>query len=147
MANKDRLNLTRVATNGLQALGAVEGLIAESTLDKMLVHLVKLRISQINGCVHCIGLHNKEARQDGETQDRLDHIMVWRETDLYTAGERAALAWGEALTTHGTNANLDELHAELRASLSDEDIGTLMLVIVMINTWNRVQIASHSSSF
>ena len=147
MANEDRLGMQQVALTGIQALGAVEGVIAAASLDKMLMHLVKLRVSQINGCVYCVGLHHKEATEDGESQTRLDHLVVWQDTDLYTPTERAAIAWAEALTVPGNKANLNLLHEELKSQLSAEDIGTLMLVIVMINTWNRIQIGSHGQSF
>ncbi|NOX49525.1 MAG: carboxymuconolactone decarboxylase family protein [Gammaproteobacteria bacterium] len=143
----DRLHMVRTAAEGLQALAAVETVIENSSLDKMLMHLVKLRISLINGCVYCVSLHNTEAREDGETQDRLDHIVVWQDTNFYSDSERAALAWGEALTLRGNKADLDSLHKNLQEHLSDEDIGTLMLVVVMINTWNRIQMAAHASTF
>ncbi len=147
MTENDRLNLQKVSPEGLQALVNVEKVIARSGINKMLTHLVKLRVSQINGCVYCVGLHNEEARADDESQERLDHLVVWRDSDLFTPAERASLAWGEAFTIKGGPVGLDQLHAELREHLSEKDIGMLMLVIVMIHAWNRIQVAAHGSRF
>ena len=145
--NKDRINFVKVAEDGMSALLGVEQIIEKSDLDPLLIHLVKLRVSQINRCAFCVGLHIKEALADGEQQQRLDFMIVWRESDLYTPGERAALEWAEALTVPGDGEGLGRLHANLQQYLSPGQIGTLMLVIMMINGWNRLQVASHGDRF
>ncbi len=147
MSKPDRLHLARHGADGLRALTAVEEVIAAGPLDPTLLHLVKLRVSQINACVFCVGMHIREALQDGDTQARLDHVVVWRDTNLFSPAERAALAWSEALTVPGNGADLDSLHASLQKHFSAEQICSLMLVVVMINTWNRVQIGAHGSRF
>ena len=147
MLAKDRLDLRTHAPITLGAFEKVEGLIAESGIDPMLRHLVKLRVSQINGCAYCVEMHSREARADGESSQRLDHLVVWREVDIFTDAEKAALAWAEALTVHGLGVSLDALHKNLQQYFSDEDIATLCTVIVMINTWNRFAIASHNAQF
>ncbi len=145
--SKDRINFAKVAEEGMGALLGVENVIGKSDLDPLLIHLVKLRVSQINRCAFCVGLHIKEALSDGEQQERLDFVIVWRESGLYTPAERAALEWAEALTVPGGTEDLDQLHANLQEHLTPRQIGTLMIVIMMINGWNRLQVASHGDRF
>jgi len=147
MLSKDRLDLRTYVPLAMGTFEKVEGLIAQSSVDAMLRHLIKLRVSQINGCAFCVDMHTREAREDGETDQRLDHLVVWREVDIFSATEKAALAWAEALTVLGSGADLQALHDRLRQHFSDEDIATLCTVIVMINTWNRLQVASHNTRF
>ena len=147
MANSNRSHLVTSAGPGIQHLIQVEDVLKTSGFDPILRHLVKLRVSQINGCAYCVNMHNREAREDGETNERLDHVVVWRHVDLFTDAEKAALGWAEALTTRGTNAGLEELHDRLEQQFSREDIGTLTLIVVMINNWNRLQIAMHNEAF
>jgi len=147
MSSKDRIGLRSHALDAMGTFEKVEGLIAQSGLDAMLRHLVKLRVSQINGCAFCVDMHTREAREDGETNQRLDHLVVWREVEYFTEAEKAALAWAEALTVPGSGISLDDLHERLTQHFSDEEIATLCTVIVMINTWNRLQIASHNAHF
>jgi len=147
MTNGNRSHLLRSAAEGVAGLEQVERVIAASGFSPILRHLVKLRVSQINGCAYCVGLHIKEAREDGEREDRLDHVVVWWQVNKFTAAEKVALAWAEALTTPGAGADLERLHRNLEEHYSREDIGALTLVVVMINTWNRLQIAMHNASF
>ena len=143
MTKSDRLDLRRNATSVLQALGGVEQIHGNAGLDPKLIHLVRLRASQINGCAYCVEMHTREAREDGESTDRLDRVVVWRDTEAFTAPERAALAWTEALTTLEDTYRLDALHAELKRHFTDTEIGTLTTLAAMINVWNRIQIAGH----
>ena len=147
MANSKRSHLVASAGSGIEHLVKVEEVLKASGFDPILRHLVKLRVSQINGCAYCVNMHNREAREDGETNERLDHVVVWRHVDHFNDAEKAALAWAEALTTRGTNVGLDGLHDRLEQHFSHEDIGTLTLIVVMINNWNRLQIAMHNESF
>src|SRR5262249_55033227 len=105
--------------------------------------LVELRASQINGCAHCVNWHLRKARQDGETNERLDRVVVWHHADDFSARERAALAWTEALTTLDPHADLAALRAQLRAHFSDKEIAVLTATVAMINWWNRVQVSRH----
>ncbi|MCB1645160.1 MAG: carboxymuconolactone decarboxylase family protein [Pseudomonadales bacterium] len=143
MANHDRLHFVQHGGEALQSFMAIEGQLAGSDLAAGLLHLVKLRVSQLNSCVYCVGLHIREALADGETQSRLDHLVVWRDTDMFTPEERAALAWAEALTAIGDKSGLDPLHEALTRHFSDPEIAMLTLAIVMINSWNRLQVAAH----
>jgi len=143
----DRLHMLQQAPEIMQALLAVEAVINNGPLQPTLVHLVKLRISQMNTCEFCVGMHIKEALADGESQTRLDHLVVWRDTNLFSNAERAALAWGEALTANGNQTDLDDLRAQLGEEFSEADVCHLTLVVVMINSWNRIQVASHGAHF
>lgn len=126
----------------LPALQAVEVAIASRGLDKGLIHLVKLRASQINGCAYCVALHSQEARRDGENDDRLDCLTTWRHSDTYTAAEKAALNWTEMMTRLPFGSEFSEHRRALRDHFSDEDITTLTSAIGMINLWNRVWVSN-----
>ena len=143
MAGTGPVNLYANAEAILGKLEAVEASIAETGFDKLLHHLVKLRASQINQCAFCVKMHIDEARQDGETQDRIDRLIVWRHVGIFSDGEKAALAWTEALTVLDPKADLGPLRQELRAHFSDKDISTLTAIIAMINLWNRIQVSQH----
>jgi AhpD family alkylhydroperoxidase len=124
-----------------QSLLAVEGLIAASGADSKLLHLLKMRASQINGCAYCLDMHAKDARAEGETEQRLYSLDAWRETPFYSDRERAALEWTEAVTLVASTHAPDEAYEAVRAQFSEDEIKTLTLAIAMINTWNRLAIA------
>jgi len=126
-ARSAMLGLERVANAGLSNPG--------------LLDLVKIRASQINGCAFCVRLHSSEARERGETDDRLDMVAVWHEADCFSPAERAALAWSEALTLLPSAGAPDELFEQLGQHFTDEQIVALTLAIVAINGWNRLNVA------
>ncbi len=105
--------------------------------------LLELRVSQINGCAYCVDLHTTEARQAGETQQRLDCLIVWREVPFFTAAEKAALAWAESVTHIATNGAPQALYDDLGTYFSDEEIVDLTLIISQMNAWNRLAISFH----
>ncbi len=105
--------------------------------------LLELRVSQINGCAYCVDLHTTEARQAGETQQRLDCLIVWREVPFFTAAEKAALAWAESVTHISTNGAPQALYDDLGTHFSDEEIVDLTLIISQMNAWNRLAISFH----
>ncbi len=147
MSGANRVTLVRTVPKALGAFESIEQMFADCPVDPLLRHLVKLRVSQINGCAFCVNMHTGEARDDNETETRLDHLVVWRNTDLFSAAEKAALAWSEALTVQGSGADLARLHADLVEHFSQEQIDYLTLIIVMINTWNRLQVSNHNAAF
>ncbi|WP_312593167.1 carboxymuconolactone decarboxylase family protein [Stutzerimonas nitrititolerans] len=104
-------------------------------------HLVTLRASQINGCAFCVDMHVKEARIHGERELRLHHVMVWRESTLFSARERAALEWTEALTRLGSHGVPDEIYNSVREQLSDVELVDLSFLVISINGWNRLSVA------
>lgn len=143
MTTTQPVNYQKVVPDVLQALGAVHGVIDVHGLDRKIHHLVQLRASQINGCAFCIKMHLREARADGETEARLDRLVVWDQVGDFTPPERAALAWTEALTTVERRTDYAALRAELRRHFGDEQIGALTAGVAMINLWNRIQISAH----
>jgi len=110
-------------------------------LERPLVELVLMRVSQINGCAYCMDMHSKDARAAGETEQRLYLLAGWREASFYSERERAALDWAEAVTRLGEHGVSDDVYDRARAAFSEEELLNLTLVIGMINTWNRVNVA------
>ena len=114
-------------------------------LDPALVQLVLMRVSQINGCAFCLDMHSKDARAAGETEQRLYLLPAWRETKLYSDRERAALALAEELTELASpEAVSDALYAEAAKQFDEDAIVDLTLLIVAINSWNRINIAART---
>jgi AhpD family alkylhydroperoxidase len=126
----------------------VKALVAAETetakgIDPILRHLVKLRASQINGCAFCVKMHLAEARADGETNDRLDRVVVWAHVDDFSESEKAALAWTEALTHLDRGADHTAVKQRLQEHFSDPQIANLTACIALINLWNRLMVATH----
>ncbi|WP_049631133.1 carboxymuconolactone decarboxylase family protein [Cellvibrio sp. pealriver] len=113
---------------------------AAGELEHSLIHLVKLRASQINGCAFCQHMHANEARKDGEQQHRLDVLPAWREVAIFTARERAALAWTEALTQLSNHGVSDACFTEVREQFNEKEIVNLSAAIATINAWNRIAV-------
>ena len=136
-----RLNAPQASPDALKAMLGLETYLAKSSIEHPLLVLVKMRASQINGCAYCLDMHSKDARAEGETEQRLYLLDAWRETDFYTPRERAALAWTEALTLIADTHAPDDVFEEVRAQFSDREIADLTLAIAAINGWNRLSIA------
>jgi AhpD family alkylhydroperoxidase len=134
-----RLNFQVGKNEGIEALIAVENWIAKS-FDPKLMTLVKLRVSQMNGCAYCLHLHRHEALKLGETEDRLLLLDAWHESQLYSSRERAALAWAESLTRIAKTHAPDEAYEAARGTFSEDELLTLSIGIAMINAWNRLAI-------
>lgn len=139
-----RINFTTVDTASLNAMLALQNHVNHSGLEGSLLELVKMRASQINGCAYCIDMHSKDARAHGETEQRLYALNAWRETPFYSARERAALAWTEALTRIAGDDVSDALYAEARKQFSEKELVDLSFAIIAINGWNRLAIPFRS---
>jgi alkylhydroperoxidase AhpD family core domain len=135
-----RLDANRIAPEGIKRVRAVNEYVHESGLELSLLELVKIRASQINGCAYCIDRHTRDARAQGESEERIYLLDAWRESPLYTPRERAALAWVEALTRVADTHAPDEVYEELRRHFSEKEIVDLTLAIGVINLLNRVAI-------
>jgi AhpD family alkylhydroperoxidase len=135
-----RIDYTKYAHEAQKSLYALEKYILTSGLDHHLIHLLKMRASQINGCAYCIDMHSKDARALGETEQRLYALDAWRETPFYTDKERAALAWTEAITMVSESHVPDEVFAEVKKHFSEKEIVDVTLVAGMINLCNRIAI-------
>lgn len=140
-----RLDFYKASPEALKALIALEVALGKLNLDPLLVDLVKLRASQINGCAYCVDLHASDARKKGETERRLYALPVWRETPFFTAREHAALAWTEAVTSIAGAPPSDEDYDALRSAFSESEMVNLTVAIGLINTWNRLAIAFRKS--
>ena len=138
---KTRLNYARVAPGVYDAMDALDQYLAKCGLEESLLHLVRLRASQINGCAYCIDMHWKDLRALGENEQRLYSLDAWRESPYYTDRERAALAWIEAVTLIGDHVP-DAQFDEARAILSEKELCDLTLAAAAINAWNRLSIAA-----
>ncbi len=142
---KTRIDAAEASPESFSAVYALESFVAkESGLNHELLHLLKIRASQINGCAYCVDMHVKEARAAGLSDQWIALICVWRESPVYTAQERAVLAWTEAITTLSESGAPDADFEELRAHFSDEDIVKLTLAVGVINVWNRFAVGFRS---
>jgi AhpD family alkylhydroperoxidase len=139
-----RLDYRMFNPEPLQAMFALEKYLAGCGLDHRLLHLLKLRASQINGCAYCIDMHSLDARAVGETEQRLYALDAWRETPFYTDRERAALAWIEAVTLVAQTHVPDSVFAEVKAHFTDQEIIDLTWLATTINAWNRLAIATRA---
>lgn len=134
------INYVQIAPEGYSAMRGLETYVRRSGIEHDLLELVKTRVSQINGCAFCIDMHTKDARANGEAEHRLYALPAWRETPFYSARERAALGWAEALTGIAEGGIPEGLREEMLESFSEKELVDLTLAIVTINGWNRLAI-------
>jgi AhpD family alkylhydroperoxidase len=135
-----RLEIQKVAPQAYRAMLGLESYVKNARLEPTLLELVKIRASQINGCAYCLDMHTKNARANGESEQRLYALNAWRETPFFTERERAALAWTESLTLISQDHAPDEVYEEARRHFTEEEIVNLSMAIVAINGWNRILI-------
>lgn len=143
MSTTNAIKFEQHIPNILQSMAETHEVMDGYGFDRTIHHLVQLRASQINRCGFCVKMHTREARQDGETSDRLDRVIVWDRVNDFTEREKAALAWTEALTALDPHLDLAPLRERLRAVFSETEIGVLTATIAMINLWNRLNISRH----
>lgn len=141
MIEAGRLRPWQIAPDAIKALCDAEAYIQQCGLEKSLIELLKMRASQINGCAYCLDTHGKEARRAGESESRLYLLNAWRESDVYSPRERAALAWTEAVTHIARTHAPDELYQALQSHFSEREIVDLTVLVGLINLWNRVAIS------
>jgi AhpD family alkylhydroperoxidase len=144
-AMTQRLNLYTASPEGVAALLGVEKYVQRCGLDPRLTALVKIRVSQINGCAYCLHMHTEEARKLGESEARLYLLDAWHESELYSPRERAALAWAESLTDIATTHAPEAVYDEARRQFSEKELADLSIAIAMINGWNRLAIGTRSA--
>ena len=137
---KSRIDYQRVSPKAVQAMMGLQNYVNGSGLEHSLLELVKMRASQINGCAYCLDMHSKDARAAGETEQRLYLLDAWREAPMYSARERAALEWTEAVTRI-TEGVPDEVYRLVREHFSEAELANLTLAVVAINGWNRLNVA------
>lgn len=136
-----RLDHYAISPEPLKIMLEFEKYIKSTNLDSTILDLVKIRASQINGCANCLDMHTKDARANGETEQRLYCLDAWRETDFYTEEERAVLALTEAVTRISKKGVSDDLYNSVREKFGEKDFVDLVYAINTINSWNRLAIA------
>jgi AhpD family alkylhydroperoxidase len=137
-----RLNYARTSAAGYRAMMGLEAYLHECGLEESLIHLIKLRASQINGCAYCIDMHWKDLRAIGETEQRLYALDAWREYPVYTDRERAALEWTEAVTLITEGHVEDSIYEAVRSHFTDKELADLTFAVATINAWNRLAISA-----
>ncbi len=135
---EQRLNVHVKGQNAMKTLYSIGGYLKKSPVDEKLLELIYFRVSQMNSCAYCLDMHSKDLRAKGETEQRLFGLSAWRETPYYTAKERAALAWAEAITKCHVS---DEVYEEARKEFSEEELIDLTFATTTINTYNRINLA------
>ena len=139
-----RIDLMQVNPGILKAMFGLERQVRQSGLDHRLLDLVRMRASQINRCAYCLDMHSKDARADGETEQRLYGLDAWRETPYYSARERAALEWTEAVTLVADTGVPDDVYERAREQFSEDELVHLTLAVAAINGWNRLNVAART---
>jgi AhpD family alkylhydroperoxidase len=140
-----RLDYKKIAPDVVQAMRGLEECVhkggRKAGLERPLLHLIKLRASQINGCAWCIDMHTKDARAEGETEQRLYLVSAWRESPFFSDRERAALAWTEAVTLLSEDNVPEHVYEYVRQQFSEKELVYLTLAVVAINSWNRFNVS------
>jgi AhpD family alkylhydroperoxidase len=137
----NRIKYPEVSPAAFRALIALQTHVRKSGLDPRLENLVYLRVSQLNGCAYCTDMHDKDLRADGETAERLAMLVVWREAHNFSARERCAFAWAEAVTLLGKDGVPDDVYEAARSEFGETGLVELTLAVATINAWNRMGIA------
>src|SRR5689334_3861184 len=141
---ESRFNLFKAAPGALHAMRGLEEYLHNSGLEPSLLHLIKLRASQINGCAYCLDMHWKDLRTIGENEQRLYSLDAWRECPWYSERERAALAWTEALTLITNGHVPDGVYQQVKPHFTEKELSDLTLAITTINAWNRISISTRT---
>jgi AhpD family alkylhydroperoxidase len=144
MAHNERLSIREIDPTAHEAVLGMERYVRNGQLEPALLDLVKIRASQLNGCAYCLDMHNREAREHGEAQRRLDVVAGWQEAPgFFTDREQAALALTEAVTLIAGHGVPDDVWAEVSARYSEKETVQLLIAISAINVWNRLAVSTH----
>ena len=139
---KDRLDYAQAAPAGYKALGSVHSYVHGCGLEKELIELVYLRISQLNGCAYCLDSHSRDLLKQGVSLEKIMLLAAWHEAlPLFTVREQAALAWAEVVTLVAQTQVPDADYAQVAAVFSDKEVADLTLAIGLMNALNRVAIS------
>ena len=141
---KQRFDFTRVAAEGYKAMLGVHSYVQKSGLDLGLLELVKIRVSQINGCAFCLAMHIPLARRHGVSDDQLNLLVAWRESPVFSDRERAALDWAESMTYLVGGDVPDAIYEQACAQFETKEIADLAFAVAEINAWNRLMICSRT---
>ena len=141
---KARIDLMKINPGILQAMFGLERQVRKAGLGHTLLDLVRMRASQLNACAYCLDMHSKDARANGETEQRLHGLAAWREAPYYSDRERAALEWTEAVTLVADTHVPDDVYERVREQFTEDELVHLTLAVVAINGWNRLNVAARS---
>ncbi len=139
---KARFDYSAVAPGAYQAMRGLEKYLHDCGLEESLMHLIKLRASQINGCAFCLDMHWKDLRALGETEERLYSLDAWHECPYYSDRERAALEWTDAVTLITDGHVSDDVYDRVRRAFTEKELADLTLAVATINAWNRLLISA-----
>lgn len=137
-----RVNHFQTVPDLIKSLSATSFALEKTSLDPLMKCLIDIRVSQINGCAFCLDMHTKQAKIKGERELRLYHVAIWRESPLFSAKEKVALALTEALTQIGKEGVSDELYQDVSEHFTEKEVSEITFAIGLINMWNRLQILS-----
>jgi len=135
-----RLNAVQLSPELFKKYMDFSAAMRDSSIDRKIIDLINIRASQINGCAFCLDMHVKEAKLHGERDLRVHHVAIWRESTLFDARERAALAWTEVLTRLPEAGVPDDIYREVREQLSEKELSDLSFSVMCINGWNRLNV-------
>ena len=138
-----RIVIKDLQPKAYEAMFALEKYLSQSQIEPLLKELIKIRVSQINGCSYCINLHTKDARKLGETEQRIYGLSAWRETPFYNDTERAVLALAEEITHISLHGVSDETYNKALEQLGEEKLAQVIMAIITINAWNRIGVSTH----
>jgi AhpD family alkylhydroperoxidase len=139
-----RFNIQTVQPEAYKAMFSFSGFISTTKLSKTQIGLIEIRASQINGCAFCINMHTTDALKNGETNQRIFLLNAWKETDLFTAEEKALLAITEEVTLISHKGLTEATYARAKEFFSEEVIAQIIMTVVIINGWNRICISTHT---
>ena len=137
----NRINYEKVRPDNIKVIFEMEKLLANNTIDKELQELIKIRVSQINGCAFCLNMHTDDARKIGVDEKRIYLLNAWNDTDIQSDKEKAALELAESVTLISERKVPGNLYDKVRAYYSEEEYTDLIFIIGQINTWNRISIS------
>jgi AhpD family alkylhydroperoxidase len=141
---ESRIAYLQVEPGAYKAMLGLEEYLHQCGLEESLLHLIKLRASQVNGCAYCIDMHWKDLRTGGENEQRLYGLDAWEESPYYSERERAALAWTEAVTNLHDGHVSDEVYERVRNHFSGKELADLTFAVAAINAWNRLAISART---
>jgi len=138
---ESRINIQQVEPAAYQAMYGLEKYLSANKVDPILLELIKMRASQINGCAFCLNMHAADARKIGETEQRLYLLNAWRETTLFTPAEEAVLALTEEVTLISQHVS-DATYNKAASLFNENELSQIIMAIVTINAWNRIAITT-----
>ncbi|MGV2928454.1 carboxymuconolactone decarboxylase family protein [Macrococcus capreoli] len=138
---ENRMNYNLIAKDNVKVMMDMEGLLAKSSIEQKLRELIKIRVSQINGCAFCIAMHTAEARKIGVTEEEIYMLNAWDDTNIYPKGYKVAFELAEYITTISMNGVPEEIYEAVREIYSEQEYADLVFSIIQINSWNRLSIS------